>query len=147
MVIKYLGNAHSDPIIQNRVQEQYYMYRAKGSHNLAWNITSPTSFWHAQHSFSPELLLLATRLFCTQPILFPVSVPFLHKIIFTARSAIVSTLLELISLHIFISTVVYWMTRLVNHVSGRICLVRQKLSWKMLLNYRTQLKLRVMKVL
>lgn len=65
MVIEYLGNAHSDPIIQNRVQEQYY--RAKdgpfSSHNLAWNITSPTTFWHAQHTFSPELSLLATRLF------------------------------------------------------------------------------------
>jgi len=69
MVIEYLGNAHSDPIIQNRVQEQYYMYRAKDGpfspHNLAWNITSPTTFWHAQHTFSPELSLLATRLFRT----------------------------------------------------------------------------------
>jgi len=66
MIIEYLGNAHSDPIIQNGVQEQYYMYRAKDGpfspHNLAWNITSLTSFWHAQHSFSPVLLLLATRL-------------------------------------------------------------------------------------
>lgn len=48
MVIEYLRNAYSDPIIQNRVQEQYSMYRAKdgplGSHNLAWNITSPTTF-------------------------------------------------------------------------------------------------------
>jgi len=45
------------------------MYRAKARpfspHNLAWNITSPTTFWHAQHTFSPEHSLLATRLFCT----------------------------------------------------------------------------------
>jgi len=69
MVIEYLRNAHSDSIIQNRVQEQYYMFRAKdgpfGPHNLAWNITSPTTFWHAQHTFCPELSLLATRLFRT----------------------------------------------------------------------------------
>ena len=66
IVIGYLRNAHSDHIIQNRVQEQYYMYRAKDGpvspHNLAWNISSPTTFWH---TFSPELSLLATRLFRT----------------------------------------------------------------------------------
>ena len=69
MVIEYLRNAHSDPIIQNHGQEQYYIYRANdgpfGSHNLAWNITSPTTFWHAQHTFSLEISLLATRLFRT----------------------------------------------------------------------------------
>ena len=45
------------------------MYRAKdgpfGPHYLAWNITSPTTFWHTQHTFCPELSLLATRLFRT----------------------------------------------------------------------------------
>ena len=69
MVIKYLGNARTDPMIQNRVQEQHYMYRAKDGPfsppNLAWNITSATTFWHAQHTFCPELSLLATKLFCT----------------------------------------------------------------------------------
>ena len=69
MVIEYLRNAHSDPIRQNSVQEQYYMYRAKdgpfGSRNQAWNIPSPTIFWHAHNTFSHELSLLATRLFRT----------------------------------------------------------------------------------
>jgi len=69
MAIEYLQNAHTDPAIQNRIQEQYYLYQAKdgpfSSHNLAWNITSPNTFWHAQHTFTPELSLLATRLFCT----------------------------------------------------------------------------------
>jgi len=106
-------------------------------HQLLSGIPSPLSF----HSWQPDC-------FVPHPILSPVSVPVLPKILFTARSAIVSTLLELISLHIFISTAVYWTTRLVNHMSGRICLIRQKFSWKMLfLDYRTQLKMRVMKVL
>jgi len=42
------------------------MYRAKdrpfSPNNLAWNITLPNTFWHAQHTFTPELSLISRNI-------------------------------------------------------------------------------------